>query len=92
MGFCIIDVNPPGPLHDHDIASPPVSVKSTSSPSHTGPPLSAEHTGNAFTTTIASSVTSQPFASVTVTVYIVIAVGLAVTVAVVPSPLDHKNV
>ena len=68
-----------------EVHTPPevVLVNVVVEPTHASvvPPIEAR-TGKAFTVTVAWSVLTQPFESVPVTVYVVVVVGFAVTLAV----------
>jgi hypothetical protein len=76
-----------------DVQTPPavVFVKIVDEPIHAlvVPPIGSS-TGNGFTVTVISSVSTHPFASVPVTVYVVVVVGLATTleVFVAANPVD----
>ena len=76
-------MKPDGPLHDQLTASPPVSVKTKSSPEHAGPSLLAEHTGKAFIVTVVEQLPVHPLASVTTTVYVPATAGLTVGFCIV---------
>jgi hypothetical protein len=70
---------------------PPVTVEDnvTVSPSHnTADPEATETDGRSFTVTVTSSLFSQPFASIPVTSYVVVLVGLTVILGVVAPVLQ----
>lgn len=68
---------------------PPLAVRFNVEPAHTGELLPAVGVGNEFTVTVTVAVLVQPAAVVPVTVYVIVEVGLAVTVAPV---VDDKPV
>jgi hypothetical protein len=76
-------------LHRNEI--PPVAVNETESPGQSGGTAQTmAHIGAGFTVTVVVHVPLHPFASVTVTVYVVVEVGLTVIEAVVADVL-HRN-
>ena len=68
---------------------PPLDVSANVEPAQTGELLPAVGVGNAFTVTVTVPVLVQPAAVVPVTVYVIVEVGSAVTVAPV---VDDKPV
>ncbi len=66
LGFCEVELNPFGPVHTKDPV--PVAVKFNVCPTHKGPLLDAETTGNGVTVTaVAADVVEQvPREAVTV--------------------------
>jgi hypothetical protein len=68
---------------------PPLDVNVNVEPAQIGELLPAVGVGNAFTVTVTVPVLVQPAAVVPVTVYVIVEVGLAVTVAPV---VDDKPV
>ena len=68
---------------------PPVAVRVNVEPAQIGELLPAVGVGNEFTVTVTVAVLVQPAAVVPVTVYVIVEVGLAVTVAPV---VDDKLV
>ena len=65
-GFCKLEVNPLGPLHEY--AASRLEVRFKVEPEHTGPLFEAVPAGSGNTITLAEPVPTQPLASVTVTV------------------------
>ena len=72
---------------------PPVAVKETESPGHNGGTAQTiAHIGAGVTATVAVHVPLHPLASVTVTVYVVVAPGFTVMDAVVAPVLQRNDV
>ena len=70
-----------------------LTVKSELSPRQISVGLAeAEILGNGWTVTVTSAVPEQPSIVVPVTEYVVVAVGLTVTLGLVPNPFDQLNV
>ena len=89
VGLTVIDAVVAPVLHRNDVPPDAVSVDE--------PPIQIAgfagvmlHTGNGFTTTVVVHELLQPLPSVTVTVYVVVTVGLTVIEAVV-APVLHRN-
>lgn len=77
----------------HRNVIPPVAVSETESPGHSGGTAQMiAHNGAGFTVTVVVQVPLHPLASVTVTVYVVVDVGLTVIDAVVAPVLQRNDV
>jgi hypothetical protein len=77
----------------HKNVIPPEAVSETESPGHTGGTThTIVHIGAGFTVTVVVQVPLHPLASVTVTVYVVVALGLTVIDAVVAPVLQRNDV
>jgi hypothetical protein len=77
----------------HRNVTPPVAINVTESPGHNGATAQTiAHTGAGFTVTVAVQVPLHPLASVTVTVYVVVALGFTVIDAVVAPVLQRNDV
>jgi hypothetical protein len=70
----------------------PVTVSVTGSPAQIGAGVLTVNVGNGLTVTVADSVSEQPIALVTVTVYVVLLAGVTVIDAVVAPVLHAKTV
>lgn len=95
LGFAVVELNPAG-LLDHEYVYPPAPPVPVGEPPRfvVAPlqiaralPASAASGVDPVTVTDTDPLTVQPFASVTVTIYVVFAVGLCVWEA--PEPLFH---
>ena len=77
----------------HRNVIPPVAVNETVSPGHSGGTAQMiAHVGAGFTVTVVVQVPLHPLASLTVTVYVVVDVGLTVIEAVVAPVLQRNDV
>jgi len=90
VGLTVIEAVVAPVLHANE--TPPEAVSVDESPTQiSGGEGMILHTGSGLTVTVVVHELVQPFASVTVTVYVVVIVGLTVIEAVV-CPVLHKNV
>ena len=69
VGFCVVDVNPLGPLHANEVASEVADIKNVS-PAQYAPVFDAVTAGTEFTTTLVDAVAVQLFALETTSVYV----------------------
>lgn len=77
----------------HRNVIPPEAVNETESPGHVGGTIQTiTQIGAGFTVTVAVQVPLHPLASVTVTVYVVVALGVTVIDAVVAPVLQRNDV
>lgn len=81
VGFCSVELKPPGPLQDHAVAPVEFAVKVTGPPEVTGPLFVGAAVGLAFTETVVvyavDGLQPGPLA-LTVNEYVVVTVGVAV--------------